>query len=337
MTVSIRNGHTHRGIALIGADGVKSAVRSQCVGDEARVSGDVVYRAVVDQKDFPGDLTNERACSRSRRIATSSTIPCAMATNTTSSSRSTAARRRSGACAKAAARKCRATRGSVRAAPADRPAEGAGSAGPPPTASRSRMDLRPRHAARRCRAPDAAVPGAGRLHGAGGRGHARRRVARRRTTSAGVRALPGVAPHARHESCSRPAKWAASSTRRVSSGWCATSCGRTAPGTLLDAIEWLLRMNPRQVPGGVAGSERELTRRAEADALQANQLFARLRNFMGWSTFPRRLSRRPRGNPKLVVHMVKKTTRDTGLAFGPTRSGACQPAASSLASPPRSL
>jgi 3-hydroxybenzoate 6-monooxygenase len=49
-------GGRHRGIALIGADGVKSAVRRQYVGDEARVSGHVVYRAVVDRKDFPKDL-----------------------------------------------------------------------------------------------------------------------------------------------------------------------------------------------------------------------------------------------------------------------------------------
>jgi salicylate hydroxylase len=50
------SGSEHRGIALIGADGVKSAVRGQYVGDEARVSGHVVYRAVVDKKDFPADL-----------------------------------------------------------------------------------------------------------------------------------------------------------------------------------------------------------------------------------------------------------------------------------------
>jgi 3-hydroxybenzoate 6-monooxygenase len=50
-----RGGH-HRGVALIGADGVKSAVRRQYVGDDARVSGHVVYRAVVDKKDFPQDL-----------------------------------------------------------------------------------------------------------------------------------------------------------------------------------------------------------------------------------------------------------------------------------------
>ena len=49
-------GGTHRGVALIGADGVKSAVRRQFVGDEARVSGHVVYRAVVDRRDFPANL-----------------------------------------------------------------------------------------------------------------------------------------------------------------------------------------------------------------------------------------------------------------------------------------
>ncbi len=56
VTVHDAQGHTHRGIALIGADGVKSAVRRQYVGDDARVSGHVVYRAVVDKKDFPLDL-----------------------------------------------------------------------------------------------------------------------------------------------------------------------------------------------------------------------------------------------------------------------------------------
>ena len=48
VTVLDTQGHRHRGLALIGADGVKSAVRQQLVGDEARVSGHVVYRAVVD-------------------------------------------------------------------------------------------------------------------------------------------------------------------------------------------------------------------------------------------------------------------------------------------------
>jgi 3-hydroxybenzoate 6-monooxygenase len=56
VTVHDTKGRTHRGLALIGADGVKSAVRKQYVGDEARVSGHVVYRAVVDKKDFPADL-----------------------------------------------------------------------------------------------------------------------------------------------------------------------------------------------------------------------------------------------------------------------------------------
>jgi 3-hydroxybenzoate 6-monooxygenase len=56
VTVIDAKGQAHRGLALIGADGVKSAVRRQFVGDEARVSGHVVYRAVVEKKDFPVDL-----------------------------------------------------------------------------------------------------------------------------------------------------------------------------------------------------------------------------------------------------------------------------------------
>jgi salicylate hydroxylase len=56
VTVFDARGDAHHGIALIGADGVKSAVRQQFVGDAARVSGHVVYRAVVDKRDFPEDL-----------------------------------------------------------------------------------------------------------------------------------------------------------------------------------------------------------------------------------------------------------------------------------------
>ena len=56
VTVFDARGARHRGIALIGADGVKSAVRRQYVGDEARVSGHVVYRAVVEKADFPQNL-----------------------------------------------------------------------------------------------------------------------------------------------------------------------------------------------------------------------------------------------------------------------------------------
>ncbi len=56
VTVIDASGARHRGLALIGADGVKSAVRRQYVGDDARVSGHVVYRAVVDKREFPLDL-----------------------------------------------------------------------------------------------------------------------------------------------------------------------------------------------------------------------------------------------------------------------------------------
>jgi 3-hydroxybenzoate 6-monooxygenase len=56
VTVTDQKGEFHRGFALIGADGVKSVVREHYVNDPARVTGHVVYRAVVDKKDFPIDL-----------------------------------------------------------------------------------------------------------------------------------------------------------------------------------------------------------------------------------------------------------------------------------------
>src|SRR5574343_177205 len=56
VTVYDQHGAAHKGVALIGADGVKSVVRQQFVGDPARVTGHVVYSAVVDKKDFPQDL-----------------------------------------------------------------------------------------------------------------------------------------------------------------------------------------------------------------------------------------------------------------------------------------
>jgi salicylate hydroxylase len=49
-------GGEHHGAALIGADGVKSVVRDRVIGDPARVSGHVVYRAVVERENFPADL-----------------------------------------------------------------------------------------------------------------------------------------------------------------------------------------------------------------------------------------------------------------------------------------
>ncbi|MCX8097750.1 MAG: 3-hydroxybenzoate 6-monooxygenase [Casimicrobiaceae bacterium] len=57
-TVTAIDQHGRRwvGQALIGADGVKSVVRAQYVGDPPRVTGHVVYRAVVDAADFPDEL-----------------------------------------------------------------------------------------------------------------------------------------------------------------------------------------------------------------------------------------------------------------------------------------
>ncbi len=56
VTVHDSGGGVHRGAALIGCDGVRSAVRHQLIGDPVRVTGHVVYRAVVDASEFPPDL-----------------------------------------------------------------------------------------------------------------------------------------------------------------------------------------------------------------------------------------------------------------------------------------
>ncbi len=56
VVVTDQGGRRFEGDALIGCDGGKSIVRQRFVGDEARVSGHVVYRAVVDAADFPEDL-----------------------------------------------------------------------------------------------------------------------------------------------------------------------------------------------------------------------------------------------------------------------------------------
>jgi len=51
-----QNGVAHRGVALIAADGGKSVVRAQYVNDPPRITGHVVYRAVIEKADFPKDL-----------------------------------------------------------------------------------------------------------------------------------------------------------------------------------------------------------------------------------------------------------------------------------------
>lgn len=50
------NGNTYLADAVIGCDGVRSVVRDALHGELPRVTGHVVYRAVVDEKDMPEDL-----------------------------------------------------------------------------------------------------------------------------------------------------------------------------------------------------------------------------------------------------------------------------------------
>ena len=55
-TVVDSQGGRHSADAVIGCDGVRSVVRDKLLGDAHRVSGHVVYRAVVPVEDMPEDL-----------------------------------------------------------------------------------------------------------------------------------------------------------------------------------------------------------------------------------------------------------------------------------------
>ncbi|MFK0310829.1 3-hydroxybenzoate 6-monooxygenase [Pseudomonas sp. NPDC090233] len=56
VTLTDSKGNRYQADAVIGCDGVKSVVRERMVGDPARVTGHVVYRAVVDVDNMPEDL-----------------------------------------------------------------------------------------------------------------------------------------------------------------------------------------------------------------------------------------------------------------------------------------
>lgn len=56
VTLTDSNGNTYRADAVIGCDGVRSVVRNALHGEPPRVTGHVVYRAVVEEKDMPEDL-----------------------------------------------------------------------------------------------------------------------------------------------------------------------------------------------------------------------------------------------------------------------------------------
>ena len=62
VTLTDAKGGRHEGQAVIGCDGVRSAVRQQYVGDSIRVSGHVVFRAVIDTTEFPEALRFTAPC-----------------------------------------------------------------------------------------------------------------------------------------------------------------------------------------------------------------------------------------------------------------------------------
>jgi len=56
VTVTDQRGERHTADAVVGCDGGKSAIRQTLIGDQPRVTGHVVYRAVVNVENMPQDL-----------------------------------------------------------------------------------------------------------------------------------------------------------------------------------------------------------------------------------------------------------------------------------------
>ncbi|AZC57748.1 3-hydroxybenzoate 6-monooxygenase [Pseudomonas chlororaphis] len=56
VTLIDQHGQRYEADAVLGCDGVKSVVREQLLGDTPRVTGHVVYRAVVDEQEMPEEL-----------------------------------------------------------------------------------------------------------------------------------------------------------------------------------------------------------------------------------------------------------------------------------------
>jgi len=138
VTVYDQHGTAHQGIALIGADGVKSVVRQQYVGDPARVTGHVVYRAVIDKKDFPENLQWNAASIWVGPNCHLVHYPLRGGEQYNVVVTFHSRNRKNGASPRAARKRCRATsRASARKRASSSTCPRAGSAGPPPTASRS--------------------------------------------------------------------------------------------------------------------------------------------------------------------------------------------------------
>jgi salicylate hydroxylase len=251
VTVFDAKGGRHRGLALIGADGVKSAVRRQFVGDEARVSGHVVYRAVVDKAEFPVDLQWNAASiwvgpnchlvhyplrgGEQYNVVVTFHSRDAEQWSVREGSRAEVQSYFDGICPRAR-QLIDLPKDWKRWATADRDPIAQWTFG------RATLLGDAAH-------PTLQVPRAGRLHGDGGRGDARRGAARaRQRLRPRLRAYQRSRVAAPRASCCRRARWAASSTPRASSAWCATTCGRPLARALLRRDGVAVRLEGRELP-----------------------------------------------------------------------------------------
>ena len=172
VTAVTKSGERIAGVALIGADGLWSAIRASVVGDGApRVSGHTTYRSVIPTEQMPDDLRWNAATLVGRAEMPPGALS-AVRLESVQPRRHLSQQRAGTGCRQAGV-----ARGSARRFPAYSSARAehhqawfqlAAVGAVRPRTGRE-LGRRPRRAARRCRASDDAIHGARRLHGAGRR------------------------------------------------------------------------------------------------------------------------------------------------------------------------
>ena len=136
-------GRRYQADAVIGADGVKSVIRQRMVGDPVRVTGHVVYRAVVERDNMPEELRINAPVLWAGPHCHLVHYPLRGGQQYNLVVTFHSREQENGACATAARKKCcRTSRTYTRARTRCWTGPLRGSAGPPPTASRSSTGAR---------------------------------------------------------------------------------------------------------------------------------------------------------------------------------------------------
>lgn len=175
VTVFDDKGNSWTADILLGCDGVKSVVRQSLLGDAPRVTGHVVYRAVIEAADMPEDLRiNAPVLWAGPHCHLVHYYPLRGGKQYNPVVTFHSRESEEWACDGSKEEVLSYFKGFIiRARGRCSTSRLPGAAGPPPTASRLQSGATIALPGRRCRPSSGAIYGAGRLHGAGGCGNDR--------------------------------------------------------------------------------------------------------------------------------------------------------------------